>query len=451
MSRLLAIMGSGETAPTMVKVHRAVFERTGPGRSVLLDTPYGFQTNRAELTRRTQSYFRQSLSREVEAVSWARDPGPGVDRERALSQLRDASWVFAGPGSPTYALRQWRDTPVPAAVAATVADAGTIVFASAAALTLGAFTVPVYEIYKAGADPHWAPGLDLMAALAGLPAVVIPHYNNAEGGTHDTRYCYLGEQRLALMERELPPDSFVLGVDEHTACLIDLETGSVEVLGTGVLTIRRQGSSQTFPTGATVTLADLAAAASSAPTRADPGTGPDRSGPRAGDAGAPDGQTPDGHSPGGHSPGGCDSSLGGPCSGGGADAVGQPLPLDRAAEGHRAEFRDALAAGDPDPAVAAILTLDQLVEDWSADPSDERDHARSVLRGMVVELGERARAGLADPRRTLAPYVDTLLTLRDQARERRDFTAADLIRDRLVSAGIEVRDTPTGTRWSLAC
>jgi hypothetical protein len=212
-------------------------------------------------------------------------------------------------------------------------------------------------------------------------------------------------------------------VDEHTACLIDLEAGSVEILGTGVLTIRRQGRSQTFPTGATLTLADLAAAASSAPTRADPSRA---------------------------DPTRADPSTGRPCFGGDADAAGQPLPLDRAADGYRAGFRDALAAGDPDPAVAAILALDQLVEDWSADPSDERDHARSVLRGMVVELGERARAGLADPQHTLAPYVETLLTLRDQARERRDFTAADLIRDRLVSAGIEVQDTPTGTRWSLA-
>ena len=29
MTRLLVIMGSGETAPTMVKPHRAIFERLG--------------------------------------------------------------------------------------------------------------------------------------------------------------------------------------------------------------------------------------------------------------------------------------------------------------------------------------------------------------------------------------------------------------------------------------
>ena len=39
---------------------------------------------------------------------------------------------------------------------------GALVFASAAALTLGRLTVPVYEIYKVGATPTWAEGLDLL-------------------------------------------------------------------------------------------------------------------------------------------------------------------------------------------------------------------------------------------------------------------------------------------------
>ena len=53
-------------------------------------------------------------------------------------------------------------------------------FATAAALTLGAFTVPVYEIYKVGEDPHWLEGLDVLGSV-GLSVAVVPHYNNAEG------------------------------------------------------------------------------------------------------------------------------------------------------------------------------------------------------------------------------------------------------------------------------
>jgi hypothetical protein len=66
--RLLAIMGSGETTPTMVKVHRQLFERLGPGDvpAVLLDTPYGFQTNEREISARAVSYFQESVHRRVE-------------------------------------------------------------------------------------------------------------------------------------------------------------------------------------------------------------------------------------------------------------------------------------------------------------------------------------------------------------------------------------------------
>ena len=58
--RLLTIMGSGETAPTMVKAHRNVVERLGAaaGPGVLLDTPFGFQRNADELCARAVAYFR---------------------------------------------------------------------------------------------------------------------------------------------------------------------------------------------------------------------------------------------------------------------------------------------------------------------------------------------------------------------------------------------------------
>jgi hypothetical protein len=57
-----------------------------------------------------------------------------------------------------------------------------------------------------GAPPYWLDGLDLLRQL-GLKVAVIPHYDNTEGGTHDTRFCYLGERRLRLMEGSKAPCS----------------------------------------------------------------------------------------------------------------------------------------------------------------------------------------------------------------------------------------------------
>jgi hypothetical protein len=229
MTRLLAIMGSGETAPTMVKPHRQLFDRLGPApvQAVLLDTPYGFQANADDISARAVEYFAASVGRQIQVAELRRRDGADPVRwEASLSALSRARWVFAGPGSPTYALRQWRGSDVPDLLADKLKQGGCVVFASAAALTLGARTVPVYEIYKVGEDPQWAKGLDLVSFL-GPEVAVIPHYDNAEGGNHDTRYCYLGENRLARLEQQMTGQGWVLGVDEHTGCVFDLDAETV--------------------------------------------------------------------------------------------------------------------------------------------------------------------------------------------------------------------------------
>ncbi len=162
-----------------------------------------------------------------------------------------ADWVFAGPGSPTYALGQWSDTAVPDAIGEKIRSGGAVVFSSAAALTLGRATVPVYEIYKVGVDPYWLDGLDVLSEV-GLDVAVIPHYDNAEGGNHDTRFCYLGERRLAMLEPSLPDGCFVLGLDEHTGVVMDLDADTAEIVGKGAVTLRRNGESVRIEAGQTI-------------------------------------------------------------------------------------------------------------------------------------------------------------------------------------------------------
>ena len=415
LPRILTIMGSGETSPTHSKTHRDLLARLGPTPvpAVLLDTPVGFQSNADQLSAKAVEYFRVSVQAEVEVATWHSAGVDALTTETMLTKLRRARYVFAGPGSPTYALRQWQRSQVPAVLAEKLATGGAITFASAAALTLGVATVPVYEIYKVGAEPAWVPGLDLTRA-AGLSCAVIPHYDNAEGQNHDTRFCYLGEDRLARLEQELPEDSFVLGVDEHTGLILDVGAGTGTVVGLGGVTVRRAGRSTVFPAGTTVAIDDLRAAAEG---RATSGTGS-----------AP---TP---------PAGEDE---------------RPTPLEASlVDGVRrleSAFEAAITARDVPAAVAVVLELDDLIVAWSGDTlqSDEADLARSSMRGMVVRLGQVAEVGATDPAERVAPFVLALLAVRDRARSAKDFATSDLVRDDLAAAGIELRDAPEGTSWHL--
>ncbi len=417
-ARLLVIMGSGETSPTMVTTHRRLLERLGPPPvpAVLLDTPFGFQANVDVLARRAVDYFRDSVGLDIDVATWrSAAEATSVDGERSLARLRAARYVFAGPGSPSYALRQWAGSPVPDLLADKLTGGGCVTFASAAALTLGATTVPVYEIYKVGAEPRWLDGLDLLR-VAGLPGVaVIPHYDNAEGGNHDTRYCYLGEGRLDALERQLPDEAFVLGVDEHTGVILDLDQASATVVGRGGLTVRHRGHSEVFPAGTTVDVAELRAAGR-------PGGGT-RGAPRS--APVPESRPEDPAEPA--------ASL--------VDTV-------RALE---ARFDAAIAERDVDDAVACVLDVEQAMVAWSGDSlqSDHARTARATLRRMVVRLGELATAGSHDPEATVRPLVEALVEARAAARRGGDWATADAVRDRLLDAGVEISDTPEGTRWRL--
>lgn len=450
-SQVLAIMGSGETSPTMVTVHKALIAGTGgqPAGALLLQTPYAFQENCADISARARQYFARSVGLTVsvfpddEPAGQGHGPGAGLAAAR-LTPLRTAGWVFSGPGSPTYALARWDASGVSQALRDRIAAGhGLTVMASAAAATIGCATLPVYEIYKAGADPHWLGGLDLLGLL-GLPVALIPHYNNTEGGTHDTRYCYLGERRLARMERELPAGAAVLGVDEHTAAVIDLAAATLAVTGRGTVTVRRAGQSTVLPAGTIQSLADLRGlirgeARAAGVTGAAGRTSPEASGSPA---------SPD------------DRDTG----------FAAPLPLPELTALARERFEAADRAGDVPGMVTAILDLEAAITDWATDTEEDQGTAqsRAVLRGLITALGQRtaelaaraarparlaglipAAGGSCAPSGPLGAVVEPLLTLRAELREQGAWPAADTIRDALTAAGFQLQDTADGTRWTL--
>jgi len=433
--RVLAIIGSGETSPTMVTVHRELVSRLGLAspQAIVLATPYAFQENAADVSARTRRYFADSVGLPVRvAAGTSPDADPAMapplippdeeDEARQAAGIRAADWVFAGPGSPSYALAHWRAGPVAAGLRDRVlAGAGVTVLASAAAATAGRFTLPVYEIYKAGGAPRWLDGLDLLGPL-GMAVALIPHYDNAEGGRYDTRHCYLGERRLAVMEREFGGDAAVLGVDEHTAVLIDLRTSDVEIRGRGGVTVRRSGDGVILPAGTRLSIAELR----------DLVQGIRRA---AGGGDAPGGE------------GGPEPAVRDDAAAGDLDAPALPLPEIMAAAERR--FEAAAGARDADAMVGVILELETAIGQWEADMDEDQgtEQARALLRSLVGRLGRAARDGLTDPRDRLRPAVEPLLELRATLRAAGNFTAADVIREALAAAGLDVSDTPEGTRW----
>jgi cyanophycinase-like exopeptidase len=426
--RILAIMGSGETAPTMAKVHRALFDRlaadeggTDAGRpipAVILDTPYGFQENAAELSRRTVEFFATSVGQPVTVASYRSREADALTLATALARISEARYVMAGPGSPSYALRQWAGGPIPEALVAKLARGGVLAMASAAALTVGAFTIPVYEVYKAGEEPRWLEGLDLLGKATGLRAAVVPHYDNAEGGTHDTRFCYMGERRLRVLEAALPAGTFILGVDSHTALVLDFAAGTASVSGLGGVTVRVAGRSAVFPKDSVVAIDALDAAARelAAGREFHASQEPRRS----------------------------------------HGAVSRPapaaLPLRDAMADLEGAFIEALGRHDARTAVASLLDLEAAISARvrSGEDSPDLDNASATFRALIARLGERAEAATADPRETVRPFVEALLEVRARARSAADWPTADLVRDRLAAAGVEVRDGPDGSTWLLA-
>jgi hypothetical protein len=254
---VLALLGSGEIAPSMTKVHRQLLKRLDTVHAVSLDTAYGFQANVPQMTEKIVDYFATSLRIPITPLHFTIFEGTNeVERAAFRQEVRAANYVFAGPGSPSYALHQWAPLGLAEDLRGTLQGGGVLCFASAAALTLGSLTVPVYEIYKVGTHTHWLQGLDVLA-LAGIRGAIIPHYDNAEGGNYDTRFCYLGEERLFELERQLPEDTGILGVDEHTAGILDLEQKTLTVMGKGGVYWRRHGTSRTFESGSVTPLEEL--------------------------------------------------------------------------------------------------------------------------------------------------------------------------------------------------
>ncbi len=259
---LVVLFGSGEIAPSSQKIHDWVMRQLSPPVKVaILETPAGFQPNSELVAGKMAEFITHSLQNhhpQVVMIPARRRGTPfSPDAPEIVSPLLRANYVFWGPGSPTYAVRQLRGSLAWQILVARHRLGAAMVMASAAAIASGAFTLPVYEIYKVGEDLHWEEGLDLLGVY-GLSLAVVSHWDNTEGGAElDTRYGLMGEDRFQRLVSTLPAQVTVVGIDEHTALVMDLEAGECQVMGRGGVTLVRNGEEASFPTGQSFAISAL--------------------------------------------------------------------------------------------------------------------------------------------------------------------------------------------------
>lgn len=257
----VVLMGSGETSPSAQKIFHRVFSSVADSgdivRMAILETPAGFEPNSGYVAEQVARFVEKRLQNFAPAITIvpARRRGAAgfsTDDPQLAAQLYDANVIFMGPGSPTYAVRQLQQSLVWETVRACHRQGAALVLSSAATLAASRWTLPVYEIYKAGIDLHWQPGLDFLGAF-GMALVLVSHWNNSDGGAVlDTSRCYMGQQRFQAL-LDITPSKLeeyaLVGIDESTALALDAKGALCTVIGVGTATIMRASGTSVYAAG----------------------------------------------------------------------------------------------------------------------------------------------------------------------------------------------------------
>jgi cysteinyl-tRNA synthetase len=107
------------------------------------------------------------------------------------------------------------------------------------------------------------------------------------------------------------------------------------------------------------------------------------------------------------------------------------------------------------PGAMAVLfnTIKQGNVAIDAGDTEAATAALAAVSSMLDVLGLLRESDSADEQASLRPVVDGLvaaiLTQRQEARARKDWAAADAIRDQLSEIGLKITDTPNGPEWAL--
>lgn len=258
----LILFGSGETSEAGKRIHRKIFQTIPQlAKIAILETPAGFQPNSKNVAKEIASVFNFSLKEFVSStvIVPARKKGTDFspDNPSLLKLLDHADYIFLGPGSPTYAVSQLKRSLALKLMLKKWKHGTTLCLSSAAAIAAGKYTLPVYEIYKAGADLYWEKGLNILN-LINFPGIVITHWNNTEGGKYlDTSRGFMGKERFLKLTKLLPEKTPILGIDEHSAIVFDFSNNCFLVEGVGGVTLKSSSKEVKFMSGKCYSLDSL--------------------------------------------------------------------------------------------------------------------------------------------------------------------------------------------------
>lgn len=256
---IICLFGSGELSPVGRRIHEYLIRDLPiPLRVALLPTPAGFEDNPFLWYQKLKEMLLVGLQNFKPNIAIIDALTRGDANNTAItSTLKKVHYVHTGAGSPTYAVKTLRDSLLLRKLCAAHHKGTVLSFASAAAIALGTFALPVYELYKVGDDLHWLSGLNFFAKW-GLNLAIIPHWNNMEGGQKiDTRFCYMGRTRFHKLTTLLPQETTIVGVDEYTALVLNLVKKEGLVLGTGSVTINKHRKKKNFMANTSFPLSEL--------------------------------------------------------------------------------------------------------------------------------------------------------------------------------------------------
>lgn len=232
----LVLFGSGEISPTGRTIHEYVFKQMGIDniRIALITTPAGFQPNVRTVYEEIADFFRKHLVNfhpQIKII-FANNLQDANNPE-IVAGLENSHYIFTGPGSPSYALKNLKNSLLLSKINELVNQGATLSLASAATIAFSNFSLPVYEIFKVGTPLYWDKGLNYFQSIF-KKLTVLPHLNNNEGGEkNDTSFCFMGKERFEKLRKLLPAIEEIWGIDEQTAAIIDLGSKKCLAMGNG--------------------------------------------------------------------------------------------------------------------------------------------------------------------------------------------------------------------------